>query len=192
MLSLAGERFDYVHVSLKDGEHKQPAYLARQRFGQVPLLVDNANGRNLCQSAAIMEYLADALGRFGGATLEERIQAREWMYWDFDRLAPSIYRSRGMKLGFRKGTPELVDFYRAEGEAGLKVLDGHLAGRSWIVGEAPTIADIDVYGVVAYAAEGGFDLASSPNLTAWKNRFEALPGFGVPGTLLPQATREAA
>jgi glutathione S-transferase len=192
MLSLAGEPFDYVHMNLREGEHKQPAYLARQRFGQVPLLVDKSNGRNLCQSAAIMEYLADALGRFGGATLEERIQAREWMYWDFDRLAPAIYRSRAMKLGFRKATPELVEFYKAEGEAGLKALDSHLAGRTWIVGEAPTIADIDVYGVVAYAAEGDFDLGAYTNVTAWKKRFEALPGYGAPGSLLPQATRAAA
>jgi glutathione S-transferase len=192
MLSLAGEPFDYVHINIREGEHKQPAYLAKQRFGQLPLLVDNFNGRDLCQSAAILEYLADTVGRFGGATLEERIQAREWMYWDFDRLAPAIYRSRSMKLGFRQGTPELVEFYKAEGEAGLKVLDAHLAGRAWIVGESPTIADIDVYGVVAYAAEGGFDLAAQPHVARWKARFEALPGYGAPGALLPQATRSAA
>ena len=34
-LSLAGEQFDYVHVRMRDGEHKQPAYLSRQRYGQV-------------------------------------------------------------------------------------------------------------------------------------------------------------
>ena len=33
MLSLAGEHFDYVHVNLREGEHKRPEYLAKQRFG---------------------------------------------------------------------------------------------------------------------------------------------------------------
>ncbi len=47
MLALAGEPFDYVHVDLPTGEHKQPDYLAKQRFGQVPLLVDRQNGRHL-------------------------------------------------------------------------------------------------------------------------------------------------
>jgi len=192
MLSLAGEPFDYVHVNLREGEHKQPAFLAKQRFGQVPLLVDNSNGRHLCQSASIMEYLADTLGKFGGATLEERVLAREWMYWDFDRLAPAIYRSRGMKLGFRASTPELVELFASDGNAALKVLDSHLAGRSWLVGEGPTIADIDIYGVVAYATDGGFDLGAYPNIAAWIKRFEALPGFGAAGSLLPPATKAAA
>jgi glutathione S-transferase len=191
-LSLAGESFDYVHVNLRGGEHKQPPYLAKQRFGQVPLLEDTQNGRRLCQSASILEYLADTTGRFGGATLEERVQAREWMYWDFDRLAAPVYRSRGMKLGFRQGGPEVVEMYANEGKTSLKVLDDHLAGRSWLVGENPTIADIDIYGVVAYAHEGGFDLAAFPNLSAWKGRFEALPGFAAPDAILPKETRVAA
>ena len=191
-LALAGEPFDYVHVSLRDGEHKQPAYLAKQRFGQVPLLVDNRNGRHLCQSAAILEYLADVTGKFGGATLEERIQAREWMYWDFDRLAPSIFRSRGIRRGFRQAGPELVETYAADGRTALKLLDDHLAGRSWVVGEGPTMADIDLYGVIHYAGEGGFDLGPLDNIRAWTARLEALPGFGGPEALLPQASKAAA
>ncbi len=190
-LSLAGEPFDYVHVNLREGEHKQPSYLSKQRFGQVPLLVDNNNGRKLCQSAAILEYLADALGKFGGATLDERIQAREWMYWDFDRLAPAIFRSRGLKLGFFKAGPEVAEMFAAGGNDALKVLDDHLAGRAWVVGEAPTIADIDLYGGVAYAGEGGFDLVPYANVSAWKGRMEALPGFQVAG-FLPRESRAAA
>jgi glutathione S-transferase len=130
-------------------------------------------------------------GRFGGANLDERIQAREWMYWDFDRLAPAIYRSRGLKLGFFQGGPEIGEMYAANGQAALKVLDGHLAGRAWTVGEGPTIADIDLYGVVAYAGEGGFDLGPYPNVSSWKARFEALPGFLAAGAL-PRETRAAA
>jgi glutathione S-transferase len=192
MLSLAGVNFDYVHVSLPEGEHKKPPYLAKQRYGQVPLLVDNANGRQLCQSAAILEYLAETLGRFGGATLDERIAIREWLFWDFDRLAAPIYRSRGIRRGFRQGGPEIVGMYANEGNAALNVLDRHLAGRSWIVGEGVTIADIDIYGVVAYAADGGFDLALYTNVAAWMKLMEAQPGFEPSQALLPQATRAAA
>jgi glutathione S-transferase len=192
MLALAGEPFDYVHVDLPTGEHKQPDYLAKQRFGQVPLLVDRQNGRHLCQSASILEYLADMTGKFGGANLDERIQAREWLYWDFDRLAAPIYRSRGMRLGVRPNVPEFVQAYAKEGNAALKVLDSHLAGRSWAVGEGPTIADIDLFGVVAYAEEAGFDLSPYAQVGAWMKRIEALPGFNGPQSLLPPATRTAA
>ena len=191
MLALAGEPFDYVHVALREGEHKTPAYLAKQRFGQVPLLVDNSNGRHLCQSAAILEYLADATGRFGGTSLDERIAAREWIFWGWDRLARGVYRPRGAKAGFMQLTPEVLAHYEAEGRAALQVLDGNLGGRNWLVGEGPTIADIDLYGVVAYAGQAGHDLSQYPNVTAWTKRIEGLPGYAGPENLLPKESRAA-
>ena len=191
-LSLAGEPFDYVHVNLREGEHKRPEYLAKQRFGQVPLLVDNSNGRHLCQSASILEYLADRTGRFGGASLDERIHAREWMFWDFDRLTRGIYRPRAAKLGFAKFEPDVLSHYENEGRTNLKVLDDHLKGRSWIVGDGPTIADIDITGVVAYAPQAGHDLGAFPNVAAWLKRMEALPGYRGPDELLPKETKAAA
>jgi glutathione S-transferase len=191
-LALAGEPFDWVLVNMREGEHKQPAYLAKQRFGQVPLLVDNENGRHLCQSASILEYLADRTCKFGGADLDERIRAREWMFWEFDRLAPNIYRPRAVRAGFRQMDAAVIAQHETDGKTALKVLDDHLAGREWMVGDGPTIADIDLYGVAAYAADGGYDLGTYPNVAAWMKRIEALPGFGSPEALLPQATKAAA
>jgi glutathione S-transferase len=191
MLSLAGEPFDYVHLNLMAGEHKQPPHLSRQRYGQVPLLVDRSNGRHLCQSAAILEYLADTLGKFGGATLDERLQAREWLYWDFDRLAAPLYRARVIRLGIRQAPPEVLEDAVKGAVASLQVLEAHLAGRSWLVGEGTTIADIDIYGVVAYAGEAGIDLATFANVGSWMKRIEALPGFSAPG-FLPQESKAAA
>ncbi|WP_230531095.1 glutathione S-transferase family protein [Microvirga roseola] len=192
MLTLAGEPFDYVHVNMMQGEHKQSAYLARQRYGQVPMLLDRNNGRQLCQSAAILEYLADTTGKFGGASLDERLQAREWLYWDFDRLAPAIFRSRSIRLGFRKGGQEILDMCAAEAASALKVLDQHLAGRNWVVYENATIADIDIFGVLVFAGDAAVDLAPYAHVTAWMERFEALPGFAAPPNLLPMESRAAA
>lgn len=192
MLTLAGEAFDYTHVPLREGAHKQPAYLAKQRYGQVPLLVDRNNGRHLCQSAAILEYLADTLVKFGGSTLEERLQVREWLYWDFDKLAPSIYRTRGIRRGFRQGGQEILDLYAAEAASALQVLDQHLAGRNWIVGEGVTIADIDVFGVLVFAVEAEIDLSPYTHVSAWMKRMEALPGLKRPQDLLPMESRVAA
>ena len=191
-LSLMGEPFDYVHVNMMEGEHKQPPHLSRQRYGQVPLLVDRNNGRHLCQSAAILEYVADMTGRFGGANLDERLQAREWMYWDFDRLAAPLYKARVVKLGFRKAPTEVVEDCLAAARSALGVLESHLAGREWLVGEGATVADIDIYGVVAFAGEAGIDLAEYPQVSAWAKRIEALPGFKARADLLPMESREAA
>jgi glutathione S-transferase len=189
MLSLCGEPFDYVHIDLRAGEHKQPAYLAKNRYGQVPCLVEG--DAHLCQSASILEYLAETLGKFGGATPMERARIREWMYWDFDRLAPGIYRSRAYRAGFRKADAAVQTSYSEDGNAALTMLDQELAKGEWLAGGRPTIADIDVYGVVHYAADGGFDLSAFPHISAWKARIEALPGFGAPGEIMPKETKAA-
>jgi glutathione S-transferase len=185
MLSLCGEPFDYVHLDLRAGEHKKPDYLEKNRYGQVPCLTDGQV--NFCQSASILQYLAETLGKFDGATPQERARIREWMYWDFDRLAPAIYRSRAIRAGFRQAEDAVKTMYEGEGKAGLAVLDAELGKGTWLVGSHPTIADIDVYGVVRYASDAGFDLAAYPNILAWKTRFEALAGFGTPEQLMPQA-----
>lgn len=189
-LSLAGEKFDYVHTHPRE-DAKKPEFLAKGRFGQVPLLVDHANGRNLVQSAAILDYLADATGKFGGASAEERQTCREWMYWEFDRLAAPVFRMRGQRLGMRSINQATAEMYSADGNAALKVLDDHLKGRDWIVGDGITIADIDIYGVIDYAPVGGYDLGAYPGISAWVARVKALPGFGTPDQILPKSSRSA-
>jgi glutathione S-transferase len=191
MLSLAGEKFNYEHVNLRAGEHKQPGFVAKQRYGQVPLLEDSKTGLQLCQSASILEYLAEQLGKFGGDTAQEKIQAREWMFWDFDRLAGHVYRLRGQRLGLRSIGQPIAEMHFTEGNLALKVLDDHLKGRDWLVGKGLTIADIDIYGVVSYATVGGFNLAQYENLSAWMKRLESQPGFKPNDQLLPKASQAA-
>lgn len=191
MLALAGETFNYEHVNLRAGEHKQPGFVAKQRFGQVPLLEDSKTGLKLAQSASILQYLAEQTGKFGGGSAQEAIEAREWTYWEFDRLAMHVYRMRGQRLGLRSLSQPIVEMHFAEGNVALKVLDDHLAGRDWLVGKALSIADIDIYGVVSYAPAGSFVLGQYANLSAWMKRIESQPGFKPNDQLLPKATQAA-
>ena len=72
-----------------------------------------------------------------------------------------------------------LDHERAKSIAvGLfKVLDSALAGRSWLVGDKPTIADVALYSYTAHAPEGSVALDPYTNISAWLTRIEALPGF---------------
>mgnify|MGYP006283572651 FL=1 len=185
MLSLAHEPFDYVHLNLRGGEHKSDEFRAKSKFGQVPLLIDRSNGQHIVQSMVILDYLADKLGKFGGATLNERIEARQWMAWGWDRLSINLYRSRAAKLGFRQIDPATLAVYEADGKAALEILDAGLKGRSWLVGDHVTMADLDLYGTVRYAPEGGFDLSAYPHIGAWMKKIEALDGFKQPEALMP-------
>jgi glutathione S-transferase len=192
MLTLCGEAFDYVSVNLRAGEHKTPEYLAINRFGQVPALVDHSNGRALCQSGAILDYLADKTGKFGGATLDDRLRAREWLFWGWDKLDAPVYRLRGWKLGYRQLEAPQVAMYEAERKAAFETLEAWFAaGHDWLAGAEPTIADIDIYGVVAYAGQSEYDVAQHPHVQAWMHRMQALPHFAAHDALLPHETRRA-
>lgn len=186
LLSLLEKRFDYVHVDLRTGENKEPNYLSKNRFGQVPCLVDAKTQFAICQSGLILDYVAGEEGRFLPGDALERLRAREWILWDFDRLVPNVYRPRSRKLGFRPADPATLQMYVNDAQAALGVLDKELGKIDWLAGTGLSIADIDVYGVVRYAPEGGFDLSTYPNVCAWMSRIEGLPGFRGPEKLLPQ------
>lgn len=175
-LALVGQDYAYRYVNFETRAQKAPEYLAISRYGQVPALVVE-NGPVLVQSAAILEYLADNSGKLGGANAGERHAVREWLYWDADKLSPGIYRSRAIKRGKLVAEPAVADYFRAAGEDGLAVLQGHLQHRDWLVGDSPSIADVAVYGVVVLAPQGGFDLSRWPAVQAFVNRVEALPGW---------------
>jgi glutathione S-transferase len=188
-LSLLGKPYSYRYVDFAVGEHKSAPYLAINRYGQVPALVP-ADGRILVQSAAILEHLADSHGQLGGKDAAERQLIREWLYWDADKLAPGIYRARAIKRGKLVAAKEVADFFTAAARDGLSVLERHLAGRSWLVGDAPTIADIAIYGVASFAPQAGLDLADWPAVAAFVRRFEALPGWRPQAELAPDHHRD--
>jgi glutathione S-transferase len=187
MLSLCKHPFSYIHVNLREGAHKQPDYLVKNRFGQVPCLRDGQVF--LCQSAAILEYLAKKLGKFDGKSDVEEQRIREWMFWVWDKLATPVYRLRQRARGLRQFGDEVRVMYDGEARNALGVLEHELVKSEWIAGRRPTIADIDAYGVIRFAHEAGIDLSLYPRLSEWKKRFEALPGFATPEQCLPLESR---
>ncbi|MBK1866370.1 glutathione S-transferase family protein [Aestuariivirga sp. YIM B02566] len=187
MLSLCRHPFSYIHVNLREGAHKQPDYLVKNRYGQVPCLRDGQIF--LSQSAAILEYLAGKLGKFDGKTDFEQQRVREWMFWIWDKLAAPIYRLRQRARGLRQFGDEVKVMYDGEARSALNVLEHELSKSEWLAGRKPTIADIDAYGVIRFAAEAGMDVQAYPKVADWKKRFEALPGFATPEQLLPLESR---
>lgn len=183
MLSMAGEPFTFQYVNLRQGEHKTPEFLAMNRFGQVPVLMDG--DQPLVQSNAILTHLADKLGRFDGGDAAGRQRAREWLSWEADQLLPGIARPRFFKRFTQDPDPTLLSHYTERGETALKNLESGLAGQPFLGGAAPTIADISAYATVAHAAEGGFDLARWPGVGAWSARMAAQPGVKPAAELMP-------
>ncbi len=185
-LSLARLPFSFRTVNLKHGVQKAPEHLARNRYGQVPVL--RHRGLTIVQSNVILDHLARSTGHFEGCTEQECWTAREWLSWEADAIT-NVAKVRHYSR-FRSVDPAVMAYFRPLAEAAVGFVDQALAGRDWLVGEAPTIADIGCWGRMVFMAEGGFDIARWPNVEAWSRRLAAMPGFALPYDLIPKRDQE--
>lgn len=181
-LSLSRLPFDFRTVNLKFGRQKEPEYLAVNRYGQVPAL--RHKGLTIVQSNVILDYLARVTGCFEGKTEQDRWTAREWLSWESDAIT-NVAKVRHYHR-FRAVDPAVMDYFRPPAEAAIGFVNTALEGRDWLVGDAPTIADIGCWGRMVFMAEGGFDIATWPNVQAWSQRLAAMEGFALPYDLTPK------
>jgi glutathione S-transferase len=174
-LSLMGLPHQVVQVDLKNGAHKSPHFLELNPFGQVPVLDDD--GTTLFDSNAILVYLAtkyDADRRWLPRDPKGQADVQAWLSVAAGLIAFGPAAARLITVFGAKYNAEDV-IGRAHGL--LEVMEGQLAARSFLVGNAATLADIAGYSYIAAAPEGNVDLAAYPNVRAWLARVEALPGF---------------
>ena len=185
-LALARLPFSFRTVNLKTGVQRTPEYLAVNRWGVVPSL--RHRGLTILQSNVILDYLARTTGHFEPATEQQRWQAREWLSWEADHITYVAKVRHAAR--FRPVPQEVIGEYLPRAEAALDFVDRHLGGRSWLVGEACSIADIGCWGRMVFMAEGGIEIARWPNLDAWSRRLASMPGFALPYELIPKKDRE--
>jgi glutathione S-transferase len=174
-LSLLGLPYELEHVDLLQGAHKQPAYLAKNVFGQVPVIEDGA--LTLADSNAILVYLGeryDEQGRYWPRTAEGKAAVQRWFSIAAGQLAAGPSAARRARLLGAK-----LDYEAAVNTANqlFKILESELSARDYLVGSTATLADVACYAYVARAPEGDISLEPYPALRAWLGRVEALPGF---------------
>ena len=185
-LALSGLPFSFRTVNLKIGKQNEPEHLARNRYGKVPVL--EHRGLTIVQSNVILSYLAGTTGVFEGKTEQDRWTAREWLDWEADQIS-NVAKVRHYSR-FRQVDPAVMDYFRPLAEAAIGFVDKSLQGREWLVGDAPTIADIGCWGRMVFMHEGGLDINRWPNVLAWSNRLKAMPRFALPYDLIPSKDRE--
>jgi glutathione S-transferase len=188
-LALAGLPYSFRTVNLKIGVQKTPQHLALNRYGQVPVL--RHRGLTLVMSNVILDYLARTTGFFEGRSEQDRIRAREWLSWENDAIS-NVARVRHFARFRPDVDARIVDYFRPGAEAALDFIDKSLEGRSWLVGDSCTIADIGCWGRMVFMAEGGMSLDHRPHAAAWRERLRAMPGFALPYDLIPKKDAEIA
>ncbi|MFN3459073.1 MAG: glutathione S-transferase family protein [Novosphingobium sp.] len=188
-VSLLGLATELVEVDLLAGEHKQAAFLTLNPLGQVPVLVDD-DGTVVSDSNAILVYLARKHGRTDWLPEDPATLAavQRWLSVAAGELAFGPAAARLVTVFGSRHNPQEV-IARAHGL--LANLERHLEHRDWLVGSAPTIADVALYSYLSSAPEGNVDLATYPGVRALLARIEELPGF-VPFVQTAAGLRAAA
>ncbi|MBK5377648.1 glutathione S-transferase [Pseudomonas sp. TH43] len=181
MLSLLQLPTELIFVDLAKGEHKQPAYLAINSFGQVPAIDDG--GVVLADSNAILVYLAQKYGH-GRWLPADPVGAARVQRWLSAAAGPIAFGPAAARLVTVFGAQLNADEAITRAHNLLKVMDQELGKTPYLVGEEPSIADVSAYSYIAHAPEGNVSLDDYDNVRAWLARVEALPGFvGMPRTV---------
>jgi len=186
MLALCGQPFELVWTDFGGGVTRTAEWRKQvNEMGEIPVLEES--GRRLTQTAPILLRLADRYGRFRGEDEGERFEVLRWLFWDNHKLSSYMATYRYARSFTPSADPPVQGFFRARIDSFLKILEGHLQDRAFVIGSRPTIADFSMIGYLSYPKEEtGYDFeASHPAVSAWLARIAALPGWRAPYDLMP-------
>ena len=177
LLGLPLERREY---DIMKGETRTAEFLAKVNAnGRIPVLQDG--DRFIPESNAACYYLADDSWLIPEDRFE-RADMLRWLFWEQYNHEPNVATLRFWHGWI--GEANWSELQRAQfpakkaaGEAALALMDEHLAGQDWLVGERISLADVALYAYTHVAEGGGFRLANYPAVQAWLTRVEATPGY---------------
>lgn len=176
MLQELGVPFESVTVNLMAREHRSPDFLKINPAGKLPALVDDGNV--ITESAAIVLYLAEKYPerKLISAGLHDRAQLYRWLLFTMTELEQPLWRIARHTAFYPKDKrlPAEIELARADFSPMAKVIEEHMHGRKFVVGDSVTVADF----VLAYTLDWAsfVDLLEDlPNLQTYVERMYARP-----------------
>jgi GST-like protein len=122
-----GLDYEINWVNIGSGEQHDLEYLKISPNGKIPAIVDHETGISLMESGAILQYLAERTGRFGGNTLQERMAVAQWLHWQMGGLGPMMGQANHFR-GLKEKVPYGETRYGNETARLFGVLDRQLEG----------------------------------------------------------------
>lgn len=175
---------EYVHVDLASGANKTPEYLRLNPNGKVPTL---ENGEvTMWESPAIMCYLAQKAGSdMWASDAAQQIEAIRWLNWDtahFSRHAGRLFWERYIKPAFGLGEPNPDEIEDATGffKQFAAVLNDHLKGKDYILGEKLSVVDFAVASMLPTAKEAELPLEGFDEIRRWHDSLMEIPAWREP------------
>ncbi|MBA4098113.1 MAG: glutathione S-transferase [Rhodospirillum sp.] len=163
--------FEFIPINLQAGEHRRPEFLALNPAGKVPVLVDG--DLVLTESAAIVLYLAEKYPekKLMPTRLEQRAQVYRWVLFAMTELEQPLWRMAKHRFIYpeEKRLPQDIDLAREDFTAMAAVLERHMDGRQYIVGDRTSVADCVTVYLMDWANEHHL-LDGFPNLKGYLQR----------------------
>ncbi len=177
LLTQLGIPFERIEMDITKGATRTPEFLRKNPNGRIPT-IELDDGTFLFESNAITYYFADGTPFFPADRLE-RAQVFQWMFFEQYSHEPFIAVARAWLhvVGLDEERKRQLPQKQKLGYDALSVMEGHLAKRTFFVGERYSIADIALYAYTHVAHEGGFDLSRFPAVQAWLARVKGQPGY---------------
>jgi GST-like protein len=195
MLEETGLPYEAHLVDIGQNESHTPAFLSLNPNGKIPAIIDpqgpGGAPLGLFESGAILLYLAEKSGRFLASDPALRWETIQWLFFQMAAIGPMFgqlgyfNKFAGKEIADKRPLQRYVD----ESRRLLKVLDGRLDGRSWIMGEDYSIADIATVGwvrnlITFYEAREVVAFDHYVNVASWLDRALARPavqrGLAIP------------
>lgn len=187
MLRHLGQPFDTVLIDFLGGVTRDASWRREtNEMGEAPIL--EVDGQRLTQSGMILSWLADKHGRLGGRTPDERYEVLRWLLFDNHKFT-SYFATYRFLRSFSPVAPDLavLDWLKGRAHAAFGIVDQHLATRDYLVGDAPTIADLSLSAYLFYPEEesGLGMLTRYTHIARWIERLRTLDGWADPYTVMP-------
>jgi glutathione S-transferase len=176
LLAHLGLEYEMVELSVVDRSNRSEVLGELNPGLRVPTIVLD-DGRPLAESNAILWYFGDGT-RYAPVDPYERAQVLQWQFFEQYSHEPNIAVAR-FWLAYSGAPEKYVDRLPERmkgGYAALDAMERHLDGRTFLVGETYSIADISLYAYTHVAYEGGFVLDGYPVIRRWLDSVAAQPG----------------
>ncbi|HEY0482593.1 MAG TPA: glutathione S-transferase N-terminal domain-containing protein [Kofleriaceae bacterium] len=168
--------YEFELVDLMKGEHKQPAHLARQPFGQVPALQDG--DFELYESRAMCRYINEkANGPLIPRDLRDRARMEQWISIETSNFTGHVMKFVLHHVFKREQTPQVLEAAQAGLETALVIMDKQLTAQPFIAGGTFTLADISFMPYIEYAINtpAKDQFSKHPHVMAWWNKISERP-----------------
>jgi glutathione S-transferase len=169
-----GVPYEKKLIDLKAGDAKKPEFLRVNPNAKVPVIVHD--GTPIFESAAIQIYLGETFGVEKGlfpAAGPKRGEAMKWIVWCNVSLGDPLgryFRNSSDMVPAEQHNAKAAEVAKAELDAALRVLDGALEGKQYLVDDRFSLADLHLASWMDYLAFAKLDLAPYKSIGAWAAR----------------------